>query len=44
MTLSQFAASLLLGIVSVLLPLLLFISTVAALVYLARRWIDRRDA
>jgi hypothetical protein len=37
----QFAASLLLGFLSILLPLLIFISMVAACVYIARRWNDR---
>lgn len=43
MTLAQFAASLLWGMLSVLLPLLIFISMVAALVYLARRWNNRHS-
>ena len=38
---SQFAASLGLGILSVLLPLAMFIATVAGCVYVARWWIDR---
>jgi hypothetical protein len=40
---AQFVASLLLGIFSILLPLLIFISMVAACVYLARWWIDRKS-
>jgi len=39
----QFAASLVLGFLSILLPLLIFISMVAACVYIARWWIDRKD-
>jgi hypothetical protein len=39
----QFAASLLLGLLSILLPLLAFISMVAACVYVARWWIDRKS-
>jgi hypothetical protein len=38
----EFAVSLVLGILSVLLPLLIFISMVAACVYVARWWIDRK--
>lgn len=41
MTLAQFAASLAVGILSVLLPLVLFFSLVAILVYVARWWLDR---
>ncbi len=41
MSFAQFAASLALGIVSVLLPLILFFGLAAALVYIARWWIDR---
>jgi len=41
MTLAQFAASLAVGILSVLLPLVLFFSLVAALVYIARWWMGR---
>jgi hypothetical protein len=37
----QFAASILFGILSILLPLVGFISSVAACVYVARKWIDR---
>jgi hypothetical protein len=37
----QFAASLVFGILSILLPLVVFISSVAACVYVARKWIDR---
>ena len=43
MSFAQFAVSLLLGIVSILLPLLIFISMVAACVYVARWWIDRKN-
>jgi hypothetical protein len=39
----QFAASLALGALSILLPLLIFISMVAACVYVARWWIDRKS-
>jgi hypothetical protein len=39
----QFAASLVLGFLSVLLPLVIFISMVAACVYVARWWIDRKS-
>jgi len=39
----QFAASLFLGFLSILLPLLIFISMVAACVYVANWWIDRRS-
>ena len=42
-SLEQFAASLLFGLLSILLPLVIFISLVAACVYVARRWIDRKD-
>jgi hypothetical protein len=38
----EFAVSILLGILSVLLPLVIFIATVAGCVYVARWWIDRR--
>jgi hypothetical protein len=38
----QFAASLVLGILSILVPLLIFISLVAVCVYVARWWIDRK--
>lgn len=44
MSIGQFAASLLMGLLSVLLPLLLFIAAVAAVVYIARWWIDRSNA
>ena len=40
-SLGQFATSLLLGFLSILLPLLIFISMVAACVYIARWWIER---
>ena len=43
MTAGQFAATLLFGILSVLLPLVLFVATVAALVCIARLWIDRHE-
>ena len=39
---AEFLASLLLGLLSVLLPLALFIGAVAVCVYVARWWIDRR--
>jgi hypothetical protein len=39
----QFAASLVLGLLSILLPLIVFISMVAACVYVARWWIDRNN-
>lgn len=42
MSAGEFAASLLFGILSVILPLLLFIGMVAACVYVARWWIDRK--
>jgi hypothetical protein len=42
-TFGQFAASLILGILSILLPFLLFISVVATCVYIARWWIDRKS-
>ncbi len=41
MSVGQFAASLLLGFLSILLPLLIVISMVAACVYAARWWIGR---
>ena len=41
MSIGQFAASLLLGLLSLLVPLILFVAAVATLVYIARRWIDR---
>jgi len=41
MTLAQFAVSLAVGILSVVLPLVLFFSLVALLVYVARCWLDR---
>jgi hypothetical protein len=40
-SLGQFAASLLFGFLSILLPLLIVISLVAACVYVARWWNDR---
>ena len=43
MTPGQFAASLVLGVLSILIPLLLFIGTVALLVSIARWWIGRRE-
>lgn len=42
MSFGDFAVSLLLGLLSVLLPLLMFISMVAGCVYIARWWIDRK--
>ena len=42
MSAGQFAASLVLGFLSILLPLLIFIAMVAACVYIARWWIDRK--
>jgi len=42
-TFGQFAASLVFGALSILLPLLIVISTVAACVYVARWWIDRKS-
>jgi hypothetical protein len=42
-TIGQFAASLVLGFLSILLPLVIFISMVAACVYVARWWIDRKS-
>ena len=41
MSVQQFAASLLFGMLSILLPLVVFISSVAVCVYVARKWIDR---
>ena len=38
----QFAASLLFGILSVILPVIFFIGLVAVCVYVARWWIDRK--
>ena len=43
MSVGQFAASLVLGLLSILLPLVIFISMVAACVYVARWWIDRKS-
>ena len=42
MTIGQFAASLAFGFLSILLPFLIFISMVAACVYVARWWMDRK--
>jgi hypothetical protein len=42
MTVGQYAASLALGILWILLPVLIFISTAATCVYVARWWIDRK--
>lgn len=42
MTVGQVAASLALGILSIVLPVLIFISTAATCVYVARWWIDRK--
>jgi hypothetical protein len=39
----EFATALVLGILSVILPLLIVVAMVAACVYIARRWIDRKD-
>jgi hypothetical protein len=39
----QFAASLVLGFLSILLPLLIFFAMVATCVYIARWWIDRKS-
>jgi hypothetical protein len=39
----QFAASLVFGLLSILLPLVVFIAMVAACVYVARRWLDRKS-
>jgi hypothetical protein len=39
----QFAASLVFGLLSILLPLAVFIAMVAACVYVARRWLDRKS-
>jgi hypothetical protein len=41
-SIGQFAASLVLGFLSILLPLLIFISMVAAGVYVARWWNERK--
>ncbi len=43
MSIGQFAASLVLGLLSILLPLVIFISMVATCVYVARWWIDRKS-
>ena len=43
MSLGQFAASLFFGFLSILLPLLIFISMVAACVYVARWWNERKS-
>ena len=43
MSIGQFAASLAFGILSIVLPLALFISMVAACVYIARWWIARKS-
>jgi hypothetical protein len=40
----QFAASLVLGFLSILLPLFIVISMVTACVYVARWWIDRKKS
>jgi hypothetical protein len=42
-SIGQFAASLAFGILSIVLPLALFISIVAACVYIARWWIGRKN-
>jgi len=44
MSLGQFAAALLMCVLSVLLPLLLFIAAIAALIYIARRWMDHSNS
>jgi len=41
-TAGQFAASLFFGFLSIVLPLAIVISIVAACVYVARWWIDRK--
>lgn len=41
MTFGQFAATIVLGVLSILLPLVIFICMVAACVSVARWWIDR---
>ena len=43
MSFGQFAVSLIFGIVSVLLPLLIVIAIVALCVFIARKWIDRKS-
>ena len=43
MSVGQFAASLLFGLLSILLPLAVFIATIAACVYIARWWIGRKS-
>jgi hypothetical protein len=42
-SIGQFAASLAFGILSIVLPLALFISMVAGCVYIARWWIGRKS-
>jgi len=42
-SIGEFAASLVFGLLSVLLPLVIFISMVAIGVYVARWWIDRKS-
>ena len=42
MSIGQFAASLVLGLLSILVPLVIFISMVATCVYVARWWIGRK--
>jgi hypothetical protein len=42
-TLGEFAASLLFGLLSVVLPLVIFISAVALCVFLARWWLARKS-
>jgi hypothetical protein len=42
-SIGQFAASLVVGFLSILIPLLIFISMVAACVYVARWWIGRKS-
>ncbi len=43
MSAGEFAASLLFGLLSVLIPLIIFISLVALGVFLARWWIGRKS-
>jgi hypothetical protein len=42
-TAGQFATALLFGFLSILLPLVIVISIIAACVYIARWWIDRKS-
>ena len=43
MSFTEFLTSLAFGLLSVLLPLALFIGAVALCVWIARRWTDRKD-